>query len=262
MLVLPALFVLTGCEEDGEESLSPSLEFLGGSQYVSSDVTLAPGESFLVGLTADENVNSKSKLVNFKVERKITGQSSPSVVLDSTINTSNFDIKGELVASTIETEETFTFTITDKKGEFKSVSFIVTTENATTDLSAASAFTWERCGSNAGTGLDMFGLKWTSNTASSAIIMEDADKLVVLSASDWTSITTQEDLVDAVDNGTGVTQYDGVSVTADDTYDDVLATKNGSNYYLIHVTAADVTANATCGSSTATKVEITGEYKE
>lgn len=257
MLVLPALFVLTGCEEDGQESLSPSLEFLGGSQYVSSDVTLAPGESFLVGLTADENVNSKSKLVNFKVERKITGQSSPSVVLDSTINTSNFDIKGELVASTIETEETFTFTVTDKKGEFKSVSFIVTTENATTDLSAASAFTWERCGGT-GTGLDMFGLKWTSNTASSAIIMEDADKLVILSASDWSSITTQEDLVDAVDNGTGVTEYDGVSVTASGTYDDVLATKNGSNYYMLHVTSATVTAGQPCG----TNIEITGEYKE
>lgn len=258
MLVLPALFVFTGCEEDGEESLSPSLEFLGGSQYVSSDVTLAPGDTFYVGLTANQNTNSRSNLENFKAERQITGQSTPSTIIDSSINTSDFDIKGELVASNIETEETFTFTITDKKGEFKSVSFIITTESATTALGSAQTFSWERCGSNAGTGLDMFGLKWTSNTGSSAIITEDADKLVILSSSDWASITTKEDLADAVDNGTGVTEYDGVSVTADGTYDDVLATKNGSNYYLINVTAADVTAGQACG----TNVEITGEYKE
>lgn len=258
LLVIPALFVFSGCSEEDDTNLSPSLEFLGGSQFVSSNVTLAPGDSFYVGLTANQNATSKSKLVNFKAERQITGQSTPSVILDSTISTSDFDIKGELLASTIETDETFTFTITDKDGEFKSVSFIVSTENATTALGAAQSFSWTRCGSSNNPDLSQWGLSWTSNTSTSAIIADDADKLVVLTSADWTSITTQEALADAVDSGTGVAEYTGVSAQASGTYDDVLATKVGSDYFLIHVTSATVTAGQACGTS----IEITGEYKE
>ncbi|MEX0811516.1 MAG: hypothetical protein WD048_04805 [Chitinophagales bacterium] len=258
LLLIPALFVFTGCGEDDEDKdLSPTINFLGGSQFVSDDVTVEPGDTIIVGINSSENSISGSKLNNFKVERQLTGQNSPAVVVDSSINESTFNFTGGFIASTSENVETFTFTVTDKNGEFASVSFVVTTEGATTALGSAQSFTWERCGSTPGTGLSTFGLKWESNTGTSAIITEDADKLVILTAAEWTSITTQEGLADAVDNGTGVTQYSDVSSQASASYDDVLATKNGSNYYLIHVTNGVVTTPA-CG----TKIVITGEYKE
>lgn len=258
LVLLPALFVFSGCSEDPADDLSPTLEFIGGGTYVDRDVTLLPGEEFTVKLRATQNATSKSKLANFKGERKIVNTA---VFVDSTFSESEFNIVGPITAANIETVETFTFTITDKKGEFTSLSFKVTTEAAdtTTALAAPEAFEWERCGGTAGTGLAKFGLAWTSNgDGTSAIIKEDAGKLVVLTNTEWTSITTQEDLKAAVDNGTAVGEYTGVSAQATAAYDDVLATMNGSDYYLIHVTNGTVTTGAACG----TKIVITGEYRK
>ena len=153
----------------------------------------------------------------------------------------------------------YTFTVTDENGESVTKTFNVTVEAGTVQLGSAQSFTWEREGSNPGTGLSQFGLKWTSNTAQSAIIAEDAaTKMVELSANDWTAITTQEGLDDAITNGTAITEYDGVSVQQGGTYNDVLGVAHNGTNYLIQIQSA--TVNTSGGSGT--KVTIMGEYKE
>ncbi len=151
----------------------------------------------------------------------------------------------------------YTFKVTDRDGETSSVDIEVTIDPGTTPLSAEQSFTWERMGGSAGTGLAQFGLKWTSNSSTSAIIAEDAATVFVeLPASTWTSITTKEGLAAAITAATPITTYEGISVTQSGTYDVVLATMTGTDVYIMHVTEATVT---TGGSGT--DITIDGMYK-
>ena len=127
-------------------------------------------------------------------------------------------------------------------------------------LSDAADFEWKRVGASAGTGLEEFGLLWTSNTSTSAIIKADSrTKLVRLSESDWDRIETKGQLKSAVDDGTDLDQYDGVSVTsASRTYDDVLAVdvKGEGVYYILHITNSTVLSE-----NTGTTVTIKGQSR-
>ncbi|NME71985.1 hypothetical protein [Flammeovirga aprica] len=132
------------------------------------------------------------------------------------------------------------------------------------NLKAAEAFTWQRVGAADGTGLDKYGLTWTSNSATNAIVKSaSTTKLVQLAEADWTGITTQSQLAAAVMAGTGIDQYEGVSVTASGTYNDVLATEvtadgGAKTYYLINVTNGTVTTS----EQTGTTVTIMGESRD
>lgn len=105
-------------------------------------------------------------------------------------------------------------------------------------------FTWERVGGKEGTGLQKFGLEWTSNTSTAAIIKTNSStKMVVLTSEDWDKIETKEQLKEAVDAGTDVDRYENVSSSvASKEYNDVLAVDvNGEGeYYILHITNSTV----------------------
>lgn len=152
----------------------------------------------------------------------------------------------------------YTFTSTDGTNS-KSVSFNVTVVEATGEtspLSSAQDFSWERTGGGTGTGLSQFGLKWTNNTSSHAVVAVDGATMYKLNSSAWQNITTHEDLSDAISTATSITKYEGVSVTASNTYDDVLAVTYNNAMYLIHITKGTVST-----SGQGTNVTISGEYK-
>ncbi|BDC99560.1 hypothetical protein [Persicobacter psychrovividus] len=117
-------------------------------------------------------------------------------------------------------------------------------------------FKAERSGGADATGLDAYGLAWTSNTNTSAIIKKDADKLVKLSAEDYENITSVEALMAAVDAADDMDDFRDVSVSESKDYDLVIATKKGDDYFMINITRADV-KTATAG----TTVTVTGKVK-
>ncbi len=80
-------------------------------------------------------------------------------------------------------------------------------------------------------------------------------KFVELSSAQWTSITTKEDLAAAVEAGTDMTVYEGVSAEASSAYDVVLATKYNNEYFMIHIQNATVVVGGT-----GTTITITGKY--
>lgn len=157
-------------------------------------------------------------------------------------------------------EGTTTYAFTSSDGvTSKTVTFNVTVvENVNeTPLSAAEDFEWERVGGSAGTGLAAFGLQWTSNSGTSAIVaIQSGTVMVELPSSSWTSITTREELAAAIASGTEIDSYQGVSATASGLYDDVLAVSHDGVDYLLRINAADVT---TGGSGTT--ITIQGQYK-
>ncbi len=153
---------------------------------------------------------------------------------------------------------TYTFTVTDGIGQTASQTFNVNVIAASTELSAAQDFTWTRVAGADGVGLAAFGLKWTNNSSTNAIVAVDDQTLMYsLPESAWTDITTKEELSSAIANGTSITQYTNVSVTQSGTYNDVLGVVYNETEYLINVQQGTVSS-----TSAGTTVNILGQYKQ
>jgi len=249
LLGLTVIGFMSSCDSTENEDETPLLTLT--TNGLDSNNEIVENTTYTISVTAAQNPTTTKKLKTLEIQ-------TPGADTTITINAASYQETFTLDAPDAGETEDYTFVLTDNAGVNATETISVTGVSAvtTTDLSAPTAFEWKRVGSNDGIGLDQFGLKWESNTSTSAIITEDADKLVILNSSEWTSITTVEDLIDAVDNGTAATQYDNVSATANGAYDDVLATKNGNDYYLLHVTSSTV-SSTTAG----TTITIIGDYK-
>jgi hypothetical protein len=262
---LAGMFAFTSCEDDNETTLGPSLLVSEmGSGASSSAITINLGETLSFAIDARRG---ESDMETFSIS--VAGVNTVNPIPTSLQgNTFPYDIANADDETYLDTvlfvnaaanlgTTSYTFTVTDKDGNTDEVSFNVTVESATTALSASSAFTWERVGGAAATGLAQFGLSWTSNSSTSAIVALDAaTKMVELSAADWTSIPTQEGLASAISGASAVTEYTGVSSSASNTYDDVLGVSHNGVSYILNITNGNVTTGAS-----GTTITITGEYK-
>lgn len=249
----------TSCKKDDETDpidQSPSINFKGGNDYISADATVTAGNEFIIGINASSNTDSGKKLESVKYtitsNNVIVGEFD-SIFSENTYNVDyifRMDNAGEAV---------FNFEVTDKNNEKSSVSLTITAEAGTTDLGDAEGLYWERVAGAPGTGLDSYGLKWESNlkVVHAVIAKDGADKLVQLSADAWTSITTQEDLMAAIEAGTDLVDYRGISAEAATTYDEVLATSYNGEYFLIHLTSSEITVD-----NNGTTIKILGESKK
>ena len=261
-LLLIAGMVFTSCNKDEDEEpqdLTPAITFQSGGDFTSSDVTIDQGDTINVGVICTSNGISGKKLESFKIYMIVNDVTQPNIVdstdIDAAAFTAGYSISfpdvldGKLYAE-----------ITDKDGQKKSVFFNVTVEEATTPLDGAEDLEWKREYGNDGTGLDMFGLKWTWNGKAvyAKIEKDSADIFVQLTADQWTSITTKEDLAIAVDDATDMDLYEGVNTTlASEDYDDVLATKYKGEYFIIHIEHSTAVEDATGWIFT-----ITGQYNK
>jgi hypothetical protein len=252
MLGLVSLTFLSSCGEDDGSELSPILTITP-----SGSLQLIEGEEFTVEVVAGENPTSKKRL------ETLTVVSDGGVNETITIQAATYSSSLTFTVPPARTAAySFTFTVTDRDGLTAVRTLSVTSvEEAPleTPLSAPASFQWQRVGGTTSSSADLalFGLTWSSNSTTNAIIASGPSvKLVQFNAAEWNNITTVEELEAAVDAATAITQYTGVSSQASNTYNDVIATKNGSTYYLINVLTGTVTTG-TAG----TTITVTGNYK-
>ena len=130
LLLLAGAMIFTACNKDDDPDpvdQTPVLTFIGGAGYTSADVVLQPGSIFKVGINASENATSKKNIETFKVVR--TYNNTPTTVFeDDNIGEQTYTWEDDsLYAHTATGEERWTFTITDKDGFAKEISFIITT---------------------------------------------------------------------------------------------------------------------------------------
>lgn len=262
--LLSSSVMLTSCADDNEENpIGPSLSVTEDTQGATNgEVDIAVGSTFSFSWDARKG---DADMDMFTIE--IDGV--PIAETTDGGNTLPYELSGSdedlytdgitFTASAVSSRD-YTFIVEDKDGMTVSRTITVNVVAGTTPLASAEAFTWQRVSGAAGTGLDQFGLKWTNNSSTSAIVMtESGSKMVNLNASAWSSITTKEALMAAVDGGTALSQYTGVSVQQSGTYDDVLGVKKtDGTYYLIHIT--DGTVTNTGGGNFTYKIE--GDYKK
>lgn len=130
ILLLTAAIVVSSCKKDDDDptpvDLSPVMTFIGGAGYTDSDAEMAPSSAFKVGINASENLTSKSDIKSYVVVR--TFNNTPTTVFeDDDINEANYSKELDLIANTQAGEERWTFTITDKDGQNKQLSIVITT---------------------------------------------------------------------------------------------------------------------------------------
>ena len=116
--MMVVLIGIVGCEKEKIDHLPPSINFIIGNDFVSSDTILGIGESFRVGIDASNpNVN----LTNFiiKVETDIL-----ETYLDSGMNTPTLYFEKYLTKGIQECEK-WIFIIRDKDGSSSEVSLVV-----------------------------------------------------------------------------------------------------------------------------------------
>jgi len=131
MLLMAGTMVFTSCSSSDDNpavpiDLTPSMNFLGGAEYISSDATLTTGELFQVGVSAIQNGTSQKKLESFVVTRTFDNISV--TVLDSSFSSTTFNWSSIQLANPLVGQERWNFIITDKDGKASELAFIITTE--------------------------------------------------------------------------------------------------------------------------------------
>jgi hypothetical protein len=125
-------FMFSACTTDEPgTSNGPSLEFLGGAGYVSTDVTVAGGSTFKVGIVGSHDKKIDKMQIRVKYDGSATQLvPSPCTICDSTVNSS--DIKVDFVGTTRAQAgtETWVFTLTDKDGLSTTKEITLTTTKA------------------------------------------------------------------------------------------------------------------------------------
>lgn len=128
--MMASVSIFTACSSDNSSpsDVSPNLNFIGGTGYVSDNVTLTAGSTFKVGLNASANSTSGAKLTRLTVTRIFDNK--PFTVLDTTFSLANFTVDVTMQANFQVGQEAFYFKVYDKDGQSKEISFTVNTTPA------------------------------------------------------------------------------------------------------------------------------------
>ena len=139
--------------------------------------------------------------------------------------------------------------VTNQKDAQVTVAYTV---NVVAPAFTEGTFEWVREGNNR-TGLDTYGLQWTSNAKAVQAVIKPLEgaKLYILEAADYAATS-----VSAITFPAEATQYKSVSCEANGDYNDVIATVYNGKTYVMNVTKGTVTTSAA-----GTKVTITGNVK-
>jgi hypothetical protein len=239
----------SSCIEDYSTDANPTIEVVSPT---SDTIVVAIGDS--VAITIDlssENTLASFQALSSSPDVEISnGSKSFTATSDETV-TVMVKVKG---SATPNSTTTLTFTVVDQ-GKQTSVQRVILAEG----LSAAKDFTWQRIGNASATGLDAFGLSWTQNTSTNAVIKKGATKFVELAAGSWATIQSANALKSAIDAATDMDKWEKVSATdASKTYDLTLGTIKDNTYYLIHITHSTVTLELTGAAN----ITIKGQFKQ
>ena len=129
MMAIAGTLVMSGCGDDGgtDPDPKPTLNFLGGSEYVSDNTTLPVNTNFKVGIEASH----ESRIDKLEISVSYNGGPRVSPVgcnmCDSTINSKTLSAVYNGVTNNIAGKEKWYFSVVDKNGNKTEKSFTITT---------------------------------------------------------------------------------------------------------------------------------------
>jgi hypothetical protein len=123
--LLSGLLFFSACTTEEDQDQPPSINFLAGDDYISSDATVTVNSLFMVKVYAEENAESKSNIRTLKVTRVFNLNS-----WDTTFsfNDPNITVELSFYAQPNEGVESIKFEVADNAGETASIELRITTE--------------------------------------------------------------------------------------------------------------------------------------
>ena len=256
------------------ENPEPSIAVKTGENYVYDGQTVDLGQNYTLGFRAASNSQTMKELATFKLNVKFTTlDDTETKSYDSIINVSGTEYTFEQVLNfgLTNTEESrelvakavFTATITDVDGKMNSTTINLNINQPAVELEPKD-FSWLRKGSAPGTGVEEYGIEWTSNVKLVNAVLKPVAgaKMYILTREDWDAITTDVEKAAFFSDGANeISDFRGVSANQSDDYDYVIATLYNGEYHLIHITHADVQAIYNEGTYVRTDITITGQSK-
>jgi len=264
-----SLLLVVSCSKKEETTTpkDPTVEFVNaGSNYVYENTTKNVGDSIGIKILATAT-DEKDLITELKVTGTWTQEdqilfSKDTVVKVNKEKTSVF--LGEPEPALLAGVYKVVATVTTEAGRTatKGIEITILPQDPT---SGEADFEWYRQGGNPGLGLEMFGLKWTSNykdvCAKIVVYNSDFDEMRRLDGVDYNAI---EDVVAAYNEGVVIDEFHEISCEKPSaTYDYVIGTHSRKfagverdMYFIMHVTNSTVTTDVL-----GTTVTITGRYK-
>jgi hypothetical protein len=124
MVALVGAVMISSCGGEGDdtpEPIGPTLQFLGGAEYVSSDVELTAETPFAVGIRGTHTENIEKLRVSVSINGANAG-----TLFDSSFKTKSLDYVFNHETGPAAQTEKYTFTLTDKNGVETSRSITIT----------------------------------------------------------------------------------------------------------------------------------------
>ena len=254
LVCLISVAFFASCTPEGQ----PTISVLPGEEYVHDGDMINVNQEFNIGFAMSSSLETGSELASLTVV--IDDETFEVVDLEGT----EYTYERTVALNYEETRDDMTnlvivATVTDVLGQSASVTMTLVIDE--TQELVAEAFEWKRDGSTPGTGLEAFGLEWTSNIKEVHAVIKAINndvELYEIPAEKWAEVTTQPEKAALFGEGgvaAPICTYNGVSAETGKEYNDVIATRYNGEYYLIHITKGEVTYDG------ATHITITGEWK-
>lgn len=265
LCVVSVLLIASCSKKEEEKPILPTVEFVNaGEGYVYQNTEVQPGQ--MVGFQVRAIANDpKDLLTSLEVKKTIAFFGHDSTFFDTIIAidkqttypfTVNKPKPDMMVGGATLTVEAIAKT---QKGQQNTAKVVVTVVDPALEVHD---LTWQRVGGAAATGLEQFGLEWTSNAkeVKAKIVPKEGYILFDIKELNFNDITTemQKTIAFSTDYATQIEKFHEISCEANKDYDYLLGTVNiaTSEMYLIHITKGTVETAAA-----GTTVTIKGQWK-
>ncbi|MCF0206167.1 MAG: hypothetical protein HUK15_01955 [Bacteroidales bacterium] len=257
MILVAAVALFCSCGDDLTNAPKVTMTDAEGNTEMVFDLGTASSVNvnFTANVDAAKGINSLTitrtmfnaaeevmgDVVNYEMDHEVAGSLAETFAMEETLAAA--DVNG--VAKVV-----YEVVVVDAKDAQASAAYTVNVKAA--EYTEAT-FEWSRLG-NTRTGLDEFGLQWTSNAKVVEAVIKPVEgaKLYILSAEDYAATSLEQITLPAE-----ATQYKSVSCEASKDYNDVIATVYNGKTYVMNVLRGEVATVSGQG----TKVTITGNYK-
>lgn len=276
LVCLVSVAFFASCDPTDILDPAPTITVMKGADYISSPVenpfiiTLDDNTDYKYGFHVESNAQTKKELDNLKVSLEYTyanGEtgSSEKTLSFTGLGFTSYDFEEKVFESKVKYDAfTVRATVTDADNQVSTATIAYKIETA--DNLVAQPFTWTRTGTQAGTGLEQFGLKWEKNVqrgfyAKIEPLSNDVKFYNIKNLSTWDNITTETqkaNLFTELLNAEPINSFVDLELSGyanGNEFDRnfLLATIYNNNYYLIRI---QKTSNTTKNTYT-----IKGEYK-
>ena len=258
------------------EHPEPSIAVISGDNYVSGtvqeptiiDANDANALNLMWGFHVEANAETKKDLASLKLTYEMTDAEGTDVfdtLIDLTGKTS-YDFSEYIFSQdkrNIIFEASIKAVVTDADNQTNTAAIAFKVDLAEQPL-FGKTIEWVRKGTNVLNADEMaeYGLQWTGSYKEVFATLKPLDNAImfVCNGDDYATITTDVEklayFTDLLENGNTVESYRNITTNNSANYNDMLAIANGEDYYLIHITRAEIETG-----SYGTQITIKGEAK-